>query len=70
MKVDIEKIRLAKSGMTDKVFAGVMSAKPNVWAHKVDVTNDFISCVIQRWENQVEVISAGKDKWEISVKKL
>lgn len=69
MKVEIEKIRLGKSALTDNVFAGI-PLKDGQWRHKIDITNDFITCVIRRWENQTEIISAGEHKWEITVKKI
>lgn len=68
MKVELEKIGLGHSPLTDKVFAGI--GTKNKWLHKKDVTNDFISCVISRWEGQLESISSGNDTWEISVKKI
>lgn len=74
MKVDIEKITLGHSPITDSVFAGISKNNPHgkgmMWQHKKDVTNEFIGCVIQRWENKKETIQSGDDKWEITVKKL
>ena len=69
MKVDLEKIRLGHSPLTDSIFAGTI-IKEGIWRNKVDVTNHFLVCVISRWEGKKEVISAGKEKWEITVKKL
>lgn len=70
MKVELEKITLGHSEITDSIFAGISSKAGNKWLHKTDVTNSFIGCVISRWENQKEVIQSGKDKWEITVKKV
>ncbi len=70
MKVELENIRLGHSELTDHVFAGVKNNKGNMWAQKVDVTNDFIHAVISRWENQKETIQAGEDVWVITVKNL
>lgn len=69
MKIELDNITLGHSPLTDSVFAGITSS-PGKWRQKKDVTNEFIGCVISRWENQKEVISSGKNKWEITVKKL
>ena len=69
MKVELEKLHMGHSPLTDKVFVGTV-IKEGVWRNKTDLTNDFITCVISRWEGQKEVISSGKNKWEITVKKI
>lgn len=70
MKVELENITLGHSPLTDSIFAGVLNKAKNQWLKKVDVTNSFIGCIISRWENQTETIESGKDKWQITVKKL
>jgi hypothetical protein len=70
MKVELTDITLAHSSLSDKTYAGVINKSKTKWLHKTDVTDSFIACVISRWENQKEVIFSGKDKWEITVKKL
>ena len=70
MKVELEKIVLSHSKLTDRVFAGVLNKKGDLFLNKTDVSNHFIDCVIKRWEGQKEVIGAGNQRWEISVKKL
>lgn len=69
MKVELEKIRLGHSPLTDNIYAGTI-LKEGVWRNKHDVTNDFLSAVIARFEGKKETISAGKEKWEITVKKI
>ena len=69
MKVDLEKLRMGHSPLTDHVYVGT-SIKNGVWRNKIDLTNDFIGCVIARWENKTESISAGGQTWEITVKKV
>ena len=68
MKVELEKIVLGHSSLTDRIHAGVLNKKGNMFLQKKDVSNLFIDCVIRRWEGQKETISAGDKKWEISVK--
>lgn len=70
MKVELERIILGHSEITDSVFAGIPNKSGNMWLKKHDVTNHFIDCVIKRWEGQKEIITAGNDSWEISVKKI
>jgi len=70
MKVDLERINLGHSPLTDKIFAGT-SIKPGVWRNKVDVTNDFIGCVIARWKDSKEHIKCSDGKvYEITVKEI
>lgn len=70
MKVDLEKINLGHSPLTDRIFAGT-SIKPGIWRNKVDVTNDFIGCVIARWAGQKETIKTSDGKmYEITVKEI
>lgn len=70
MKVELEKLKLGHSSLTDRIFIGTVVKSGDKWINKVDVTNDFIACVLARWENQKEVIESDKGKWEISVKKI
>ena len=69
-KVDLDKIILGKSDLTDTIFAGVLNKKGNMWLQKKDVTHQFLDCVIKRWENQQETISSGDSQWVITVKKI
>lgn len=70
MKIELEKLVLGHSSLTDKVHAGVLNKKGDLFLHKTDVTNSFIDCVIRRWEGQKETIGGGDNKWEISVKRI
>lgn len=74
MKVELENIRLGHSPLTDKVYAGIIASEKNkkqiLWKNKQDVTNDFITAVIGRWEGHTEIIASGDNKWEITVKKI
>ena len=70
MKVDLDNLVLSKGSMTDNIYAGVLNKAGTMFLQKTDVSNYFIDCVIKRWEGQKEIISAGEQKWEISVNKL
>lgn len=70
MKVDLEKINLGHSPLTDRIFAGT-SIKPGVWRNKVDVTNDFLGCVIARFGGYKSEIKDSDGKvYEITVKEI
>jgi hypothetical protein len=69
MKIELEKIRLGHSPLSGRIFAGSI-IKEGVWRNKIDVTNDFLQCVINKWEGHEEVIEANGEKWKISIKKL
>ena len=70
MKVELDSITLGHSPISDRIFAGI-PLKAGQWRHKKDVTNDFIACVISRWEGHVESISDSVgNTYEISVKKV
>jgi hypothetical protein len=68
MKTEV--IRLGHSPLTDNVYAGRLNKKESQWLEKKDVTNDFLTCVLGRWENKVEVLSQGESQWEITVRKI
>jgi DNA (cytosine-5)-methyltransferase 1 len=69
MKVELDNITLGLSPLTGNIFAGI-PLKTGEWRHKIDVTQSFISCFIQKYEGKTETISGGDNKWEITVKKI
>jgi hypothetical protein len=69
MKVELDNIVLGYSPVSESVFAGIHS-KPGIWRHKVNVTQTFIYCVIEKYKNTTEVVSDGESEWEITVKKI
>jgi len=64
------KFLLWKGGLTDNVYVSKATKTGKQSGEKEDVTNQFLGAVIQRWENQVETITAGENQWEITVKKI
>lgn len=69
MKVELDDVKLGYSPMSESIFAGIHS-KPGIWRHKVNVTQSFIACVIEKYKDSVAVVSDGKNEWEITVKKI
>lgn len=66
----IENLRVAKSALTDEIFAGYVDKTGKGWKTKKNITFDFLNAVIERWENQEEIISDGTNKWKIRVEKI
>ena len=67
----INNIRIAKSALTDNIYAGYINKDGISWRKKVDVTNDFLKAVIERWEESYQTITTPDGtKYKISVEKL
>lgn len=68
---NISDIRIAKSGLTDNVYAGMISSDGTTWLQKKDVTTDFITAVLHRWAGFSQTINASDGKsYRITVKKI
>jgi hypothetical protein len=67
----MSELRLAKSALTDKIYAGKLS-KDGIFfkSGKTDVTNDFLAAVIERWAGYEETIVAGDKTYVIRVKEV
>ncbi len=70
MKVELEKLRLGYSELSETVYAGILNKKGNQWLKKTEVTDDFINCVIQKYQGSTETIECDGEEWEITVKKI
>lgn len=72
MKVELEELKMNISPLTDEVFVGITSkGNPNEWKHKVNLTNNFLSCVLQRWVGyKEEIINNEGKKYEVTVKEI
>lgn len=67
----LEELKLAKSSVTDNVYIGKVNKDGVSWSNKSDITNDFLKCVIDRWNGYVETIRVSDGKtYEISVKEV
>lgn len=71
MGIDLNKLRLGHSSLTDKIYAGILKKGGKQWRIKTDATNDFLHCVLSRWSGKRETITSpdGK-KYEIIVKEI
>ena len=70
MKIELEKITLGYSDLSEEIYAGVLNKAGNKWLNKKNVTNEFTDCVIRKYEGMTTTVSSGSDKWEITVKKI
>ena len=70
MKVELEKVRLSMSALTDTVYVGTIAKDGMSFTNKTDVTNDFIKAVIDWSGGGKRTVTNGVDKWIVSVKKV
>jgi len=68
--MNLEKLTLGYSPLTKSVYVGVPNKSGTQWLKKEDKTNEFLDCVIRKWEGTKEIVSSGDSSWEISVRKL
>jgi hypothetical protein len=70
MKVDLEKVRLSMTAMTEDVCVGIPDKDNQSFVHKHNVTNDFIKTVIDWCGGYKRTISGGGKKYEITCKEI
>ncbi len=65
----VEDLHLALSPLTDTIYVGTLNKKGDTWLKKKDVTNEFITAVIQKWSGYTQTLTdSNGDKHEISIK--
>lgn len=68
MKVELEKIRLAVTAISNNVVVSIPSKDGITMLHKHDVTSDFLQCIIDYGANtRFNIIGGGKDAKEFQV---
>lgn len=60
VKCELNGVRLAKSGLTDNVYVGILNKGSKTWARKKDITNDFIKAVLDRFHGYKTTIKDSK----------
>lgn len=73
--MSIGNVRIGKSVISDTIYAGYLNKEGTMWkGNKKDITNDFLSVTIERWNGYSEIIEKhGKDgvkKYQIIVKEI
>lgn len=71
MKIELEKIRLGVTGISQEIVAGIPESDNKSMKHHTNVTSDFIKCIID-WCGGFKRTIKGSDgrKWEITVKEI
>lgn len=65
-KVELDKIRLGKSAITDHVYAGIPSRDKQGFTSQTDVTNDFLKAVVERFGGYETVITVSNgQRWKL-----
>ena len=67
MKLD--KLRIAKSAITDNVFVGEIG-NDGSWKNKKDITDDFIKAVVDMYAGYRQVVRGKNRTFEIIVKEI
>lgn len=70
MKVELDNVIIGLSPLTGNVMVGIPLKDGQAWRHKKDVTQSFLACVVQKWEDSSERIESGDNIWEITVVKI
>ena len=70
MKVELDNIRLGVKSLSDRICAGIPNKDNISFKNDVDVTNDFIKCLIDWCGNSKRTISGGGKKYEIIVREI
>jgi len=70
MKVELENIKIGKSGLTDTVFAGITNTDNLSWKHKVDITPYFMKACVDRFCGFKENFQLGEKTYEISCREV
>ena len=71
MRSSLVNIRIGKSMMCDTVYAGFVDSTGQGWRIKKDVTQDFLSCVLERWNGYSEIITSPDGKrYKVQVEEL
>ena len=71
MKVELNDLQMNISPLTDEIFVGIQEKNKNEWKHKINLTNNFLACVIQRWNGyKQEIIRQDGKKYVVSVKEV
>lgn len=68
----VENIRIGKSALGDRIYAGELSKECNAWkGDKKDVTNDFYHCVIQMFAGyETEVYGEEGKRYKVVVEEI
>lgn len=62
---NIEDLHIAKSALTDKVYAGFLSADKKTWNKKKDITAEFAKVVVDVYSGAVTSFYLNDKKYQL-----
>ncbi len=67
----VEDIRVGVSATTGRFHAGTLNCQSSRWLQYVDVTDDFVHAVIERYSGKVETVTRDDGRqFEITVREV
>lgn len=71
MKVELSKLRLAMTALTESVVIGLPAKDNQSFSHQQDVTNDFIKAVIEKFgPNHKTRVRGQEGNYDITVMRV
>ena len=70
MKVELEKLRLGKSALTDNVYVGIVENDKISFKHHHDVTSDFYKAIVDWCMGQTRIIKGGGKQFKITCEEI
>ena len=74
MKVELEKVRIGASPITDEVFVGITNKSGNLWLKKVNATNQFYDAVLSHFLGDARkterILKTGSSEFKITVERI
>lgn len=67
MKVELDKLRIAKSAITDNIYVGIPDKDNITWKESKDITSDFLKAIIEYGANKRFSIKSKNDEYEVIV---
>lgn len=67
---NIDELHIAKSALTDKVYAGFLNSDKKSFNKKKDITGDFMKAVVEKYAGYKENFTLNNKEYEIIVKEV
>lgn len=66
----LDNLKLAVSGLTNRIYAGYVSKNNQTWTQKVDVTEMFVEVMVDRFIGTSIVGAQGDKRFQITVEEI
>lgn len=71
MVMNLKNIHIAKSALTDDIYAGYVNKDGQTWRDKKNVTSEFLAAVVARWNGYKQMITVSNGKrYEVAVREV